>query len=104
MKRPLLSAIAIALFSTVILPATAFAAQNMGGNWTGRSCGCSSVGKCYIAHRNDGDSQCLPDSSGGTACTGVCSFTVDNNGAGGGFIMRHGVGFQNGQGTLSTAP
>jgi len=103
MKRPLLASIAFAVLSTVIVPAAAFAAQNM-GNWPSRSCGCSSAGRCYIAHSNGGESQCLPDSSGGNACTGVCSFTTHNPSSGGGFIMRYGLGFQGGQGTFSTAP
>ena len=104
MKRAFCHSIALVVLSTLALPAPTFAAQNMGGNWTGRSCGCSSTGRCYIAHRNDGDSQCLPDSSGGNACTGVCSFTVDNPSSGGGFIMRNGFGFHSSQGTFSTAP
>ena len=103
MKRPLLASILVVL-SAVTLPATTFAAQNTGGNWPSRSCGCSSVGKCYIANRSSGESECLPDGSAGNACTGVCSFTTHNPSAGGGFIMRYGLGFQGSQGTFSTAP
>jgi hypothetical protein len=104
MKDRLFASLAFFVLAAVALPATSFAAQNTGGNWPSRSCGCSSVGKCYIANRSSGESQCLPDSSGGNACTGVCSFTTHNPSAGGGFIMRYGLGFQGGQGTLSTAP
>jgi hypothetical protein len=63
------------------------AMQNNGSNWPSRSCGCSTGGKCYIAHRNDGTSQCLPDTSGGNACSGVCSFTNHPAGSSGGAIM-----------------
>lgn len=41
----------------------------------GRSCGCSTVGQCYVRFHNDGDSECVPDGTAGHACQGICSFT-----------------------------
>jgi hypothetical protein len=77
-----LVASAALLFALAIHPA--IAKENIAGNWPSQSCGCNGPGKCYIAHRNDGSSQCLPDSSGGAACTGGCMFSKHPGGGGSG--------------------
>ena len=87
MSCRMLAASAALVLSFALQPA--IAAQNTGNNWPSQSCGCSSAGKCYIAHRNDGPSRCLPDGSDGNACSGVCSFTSIPVGSSfGGWILR----------------
>ncbi len=86
-RRRAVAALAVAAIGFLVLASgMAQAAANTGSNWPSRSCGCSNgSGKCYIQHKNDGESNCLPDGSAGKACSGSCVFTnhpADGNGGG----------------------